>query len=313
MGRIDFPLPFKSLRTITGGDGRAYLVGAMFTTGYSGKAERLAASCEKLGLAYALHEVPTVHRSISIHGTHDLSFTKANFIHHLLTTHNKPILYLDADCEFVSEPDLVSELVKSRCDFAVYNLLADDYTDCFVPIDRSISYHGPPTISNRFYRYETSVDWFTTSQLFACGCVQFYRNSYAARALLSRWHRTVATFPDSADDQCLDFTFNNLGRRSWLSWRLKVVWLPRSYARCSWWIYAEPVINHADYPHPNSNFREIDDPKGRRWYYPSLMEKKKVDCPLPRNCIIDTEQRMLCKVVDGQIVPIERTEQPLWL
>jgi hypothetical protein len=307
-----FPLPFKSLSVVSGGQDGLYVVGAMFTSGYSEKAKRLATSCEKFGLRYVLHEVPAVHRSISINGTENLSFTKANFVRHLLDEHNKPVLYLDADCEIMSKPDLIGELVQRGCDFATYNWFADECTDRFLPLELSICADNPP-IGNRFYRFAGSVDWFTTSQLCCSGLVQLYRNSYAARALLSRWHRTIATFPGCADDQCLDFVFNNLGRRSWLSWWLKVAWLPKPYARVSWWIYAKPIINHQDCPQPSSNFKEITDLRGRKRHYRSLMEKRKVVRLFPRDCIIDTEQHKVCKLVDGQLVPIEATDQTFWL
>lgn len=127
-----FPLPFKSNRSLTGGRGGAYLVGSMFTASYSQKAARLAASCEKFGLSFEIHEVPTIHRSISPAGTDDLSYTKPNFIRHLIASHRKPVLYVDADCEFVADPVAISCLVDERCDFAVYNWCADDCTDQFL-------------------------------------------------------------------------------------------------------------------------------------------------------------------------------------
>src|SRR5690242_5422255 len=94
-----FPIPFKSLRTLTGGgDERSFVVAAMFTAAYQPQAERLAASCTRYGLSYVLHEVAAVHRSISSGGTDDPAYTNANFIHSLLTKHRKPVLFLDADC-----------------------------------------------------------------------------------------------------------------------------------------------------------------------------------------------------------------------
>jgi hypothetical protein len=158
------------------------------------------------------------------------------------------------------------------------------------------------------------VDYYSTSQLQCSGLTQFYRNSLSARAFLGRWHRAVAAFPGSADDQCLDFAYNNLPRSSWLSWTLKARWLPKAYARYAFWIYAEPVINHPDFPAWNyANFRPIEDPRGRQVRYPSLMERKKAIARLPRNCIIDTEQRKLCKLIDGKIVPIGPTEENFWV
>jgi hypothetical protein len=272
-------------------------------------AAKLAASCERFSLPYALHEVPTVHRSISVHGSADLSFTKANFIHHLLQTHKKPVLYLDADCEFSSQPDLITDLDQSGCDFAIYNWLTGEYSDKFIPIDLA----NPPSSMGRYYRFAGSCDLYSTTQLSCSGAVQFYRNSRAARALLSKWHQTVATFPGCADDHCLDFTYNNLGRRSWLFWLLKSRWLPKAYVRYAFWIYVEPVINHRDFPAPNFDFVPIKDPAGRQRYYRSLM-KNRIAVPLfPRDCIIDTERQLVCKLVADQLVPVRPAGQTFWL
>src|SRR5437868_2904904 len=102
----EFPLTFSPLRTLSGGRAGAFIVAAMFTPNYAAKAKRLIASCEKFALPYAVHEVPAVHRSISSRGVSNPAYTKANFIHHLLTEHQKPVVYVDADCEFMAAPDL---------------------------------------------------------------------------------------------------------------------------------------------------------------------------------------------------------------
>jgi hypothetical protein len=308
-----FPIPFKSLRTINGGKAGSYVIAAMFTPSYSKKADRLVASCEKLGLPYVIHEVPTVHQSISSRGTDDLSYTKANFIRHQLTIHKKPILYVDSDCEFVSQPELIDQLVRSGCDFAIYNGFANERTDRYLPIELSLSPNEQP-IKNRFYRFAGGEHWYSKTQLVCSGCVQFYGNSLAARALLSRWHRTVAAFSDRADDSCMDFVFNNLRRLSWLSWLLKVHWLPKSYARYAIWIYAKPIIDHPDLPSP-STFNSLKGrcPKGRKRFYHSLMEPRNPFSRFPPNSIIDTEQQMVCKLLDGQLVPIEPLDKNFWL
>jgi hypothetical protein len=306
-----FPLPFNSLRALTGEGNCAFIVGVMFTASYSAKAARLAASCEKFSLPYIMHEVPTVHSSISIRGSTDLTFTKANFIYHLLRKHNKPVLYLDADCEFISQPDLITDLVNLRFDFAIYNWLSDEYNDCFVRINSARDTASPT--KNRFFRNAGSINAYSTTQLLCSGAVQFYRNSTATRALLSRWHQTVARFPGCADDHCLDFTYNNLTRRSWLYWSLKARWLPIAYARCPYWIYVEPVINHPELPAPDSDFIAITDPGGRGRFYPALFGQKDVTRLFPPDCIIDVEKRLVCKLIDGEIVPIEATSQTFWV
>lgn len=296
-----------------GGNAGPYVVGAMFTDAYRKDAERLAASCEKFGLQYAIHEVPTVHRSISPRGSEDLSFTKANFIHHLLAVHSKPILYVDADCEFVSEPVLMDELVRSCCDFAVYNWLADEHTDTFYPVELGVGPDGPP-IKNRFYRFNHSCDWYTTSELMCSGAVQFYASSDAARLLLSEWHHTIAAFPASADDVCLSFTFNNLGARSDA---LKVHWLPKAYLRCCWWIYVKPVINHPATPLQRKPtepyFADINDPAGRKTLYLSSAEVRTGNRLFPRDCIIDTERGVVGKIVGDQLVTLKVTDQRFWI
>ena len=307
-----FPIPFKSLRTISGGESKSYVIGSMFTAAYQAKAERLAASCARYGLPYVLHEVPAVHRSISGRGTDDLSFTKANFIHYLLAAHKKPVLYLDADCEFMGQPEFLDQLVSTRCDFAIYNWFADEITDCFIPIKVGPDVSGPVN-SNRFYRFLGREAYFTTTQLKCNGLVQFYGNSIAARTLLRRWHETIVTFAGCTDDSALSFTFNNITKRSWLWWRLKARWLPKSYARISWWIYEKPIINHADLPTKSVSFTKIDDPKGRKQFYPSLMTVRTPAELYPQDCIIDAEQHMLCKLDDGRPVPFAPTDQSFWL
>jgi hypothetical protein len=295
---------------MTGGTEGPYIVGAMFTESYAEKAERLAASCQRFRLPYAIYEVPEIHRSINICGGDNLALTKANFIHHLLDVHNKPILYLDADCEFVAEPDLVTELVKSGYDFAIYNWLADEHTDTFVAVELGIGADGPP-IKNRFFRFLGSIDWYAPNQLLGSGCVQFYGNTDGARHLLSQWHQTITAFPGTADDECLSFTFNNLGPRKST---LKVQWLSKAYARISWWIYVKPVINHEGKPQRGASFVKFEafDTGECKIWYPAAAELKRVERLFPTDCIIDTERRVLAKIVGDQLVTICTTDQEFW-
>ena len=306
-----FPLPFNSLRQISRDGEGPYIVGAMFTASYAQKAERLVASCERFGLPYAIHEVQAVHQSIHSLGVDDLAYTKANFIHHLMVTHRKPVLYVDVDCEFVAEPHFISELVGSGCDFAIYNWLADEYTDAFIPIELGVGPDGPPT-KNRFFRYFRGIDWFSTTQLVCSGCVQFYGNSAAARQMLSEWHGTIAIFPGTADDECLTFAFNN---RTPPPATLNVRWLPKAYARISWWIYEKPVINHGDLPQLVSRFKNFNnvDTGERKVWYPSAAELRTVSGPFPRDCIIDAERGVFGKIVGDQLVTIGITDQTFWI
>ena len=309
MSSLDiFPLPFASLRAIRSAHQGPFVIGAMFTPSYWEKAKRLAISCEKFRLPYVLHEVSAVHRSISTHGTPDPSFTKANFIHHLLSEHRKPVLYLDADCEVMDAPEMIDAFAKAECDFAAYNWLADEHTDAFAPVEISLG-NGPP-VKNRFFTFTHCVENFATNQLLCSGPVQFYGYSDAARMLLAEWQKTVTAFPGTADDECLDFTFNNLGLRGNA---LRTRWLPKAYARYSWWIYAKPVINHPDAPNMENNFIQIADPAGRLRFYPDRTEKRNQVRLFPRDCIIDTQKRLVCRMVGNQLIAVSPTDQNFWL
>jgi hypothetical protein len=304
-----FPLPFPSLGVLRGGKDGAYLVCSMFTQGYDHLARRLAASCDSFGLQYEMHQVSTVHRSISGRDEGDVACTKANFIRHMLAQQRKPVLYVDADCEFLSAPVLIDELVRTRRDFAIYNWCADPANERFVPME--VQHDGNPT-QGRFYRCTGTVTSLTNDQLICSGLVQFYGNSPAARALLRKWHQTIVRYPGCADDLALDFTFNNLSKLSWIRLLLRPFWLPQSYARIAWWIFAEPVINHAQIPCTNSTFVEIEHPTRQR-FYRSAARLRDGSRPFFHNCVVDTKQGLICEVVDGKLVRVGETKDKVWL
>jgi hypothetical protein len=289
-----------------------YLVAAMFTDGYSEKAERLARSCREHGLPHLICQVPQVHRSISPKGGTDLRFTKANFIHSLLDAHNRPVLYVDADC-FISEfPAKIEALVRRGYDFAIYNWLAEEHTESYVPVEVTLNVGGKmQTFANRFYRFSHRIDYYTLDQLICSGATQLYNNTREARNLLRRWHEVILMYPESADDQCLDYAFNNPTGSGPTA---KAGWLPKAYARYAWWIYERPVINHPDMPYQGDAFRPIPDSSHGKRFYPERAELRKVEYYFPRDCLIDTERRMLIKGHDGQLIPPwQPITRQLWL
>jgi hypothetical protein len=306
---MTFPLPFRPLAGLRGGKNASYVIVGMFTGHYRAGAERLAASCERFGLAYELHEVPMVHRSISVRGTDDLSFTKANFIAHMLAAHAKPVLYIDADCEILSPPTLIDELVQSGHDFAIYNWCAGAANEMYLPIE--LGGDGAPQTGKRYYR-AGGVPQQSDEQLLCSGCVQFYRPTFAARALLKKWHQAIASMAGCADDMVLDFTFNNLSRWSLLGFFLRPAWLPKAYARIAWWIHDQPVINHPDFPSPISEFKPVTHATRKR-VYDSLMRKRREKGRYPPGCIIDTQEKLICRLVDGQPVRVGEIKETLWL
>ena len=61
-------------------------------------------------------------------------YTKANFIRHLLADTESRFCIWTADCESVARPDLIDELLRAGCDFAIHNGCAEECTDRSHPI-----------------------------------------------------------------------------------------------------------------------------------------------------------------------------------
>jgi hypothetical protein len=285
---------------------RPFLVAAMCTADYADRGRRLAASCKAVGVPYVIYEVPSVHRSISRRGTHDDAYAKSNFIRFLLDEYRRPILYVDADCVFASYPSLIERIAGVGSDFAIYNWLADEHTDCFVPVEMRTP--SGDIDRRRFYRFSHAVDYFAPDQLICSGAVQFYADSAPARRLLERWWETIRRFPDAADDPCLDFAFNNFGLEAGVT----PSWLPKAYARYAWWIYAKPVIDHPELPN-GGEFAEISETEGRKRFYPERAEVRTTIRLFPRDSIVDTAERMILRLADGRLLPTGPTDQNFWV
>lgn len=279
-----------------GGDPSApFIVCAMFTPGHRAKARRLAASLEALGLAHAIFEVPQIHRSISAGGGHDLTFSKPRFIRFALETFGKPVLYVDADVIFRKSPDRIAALCENDCDFAVYNWLADPMNDAWRP--------EPGTSLWKFF---FSVDVASDSQLMSSGAVQLWRGSAAAFALLEDWERSLIRHPRSEDDHCLDFAYNH-GDRS----ALKPAWLPKEYARYAFWIYADPVIDHPEFPAPVTGaFESLGAARFVREKFVRAAKQQ----PFPRDAVVDAKAgQLLQQRPDGGFAPTGPLPLPLFL
>lgn len=258
-----------------GGEG-PFIVCAMFTPAYRAMAERLLASLTRLDLAHALFEVDQVHRSISAKGEGDLSVSKPRFIRYLLERFEKPVLYVDADVVFRRAPKQIASLAKGTCDFAIYNWLADPMNDAWRP--------QPGTPLWRFY---FSVDLTSDNQLMASGAVQFWRRSDAALALLSDWEQALRNHPRSEDDHCLDFAYNHGDRTG-----LRPRWLPKSYCRYAFWIYAQPVIDHPQFPAPASgHYQQLGSERFDR----ARLARAEKEQPFPRDAVVDANAKQLLR------------------
>jgi hypothetical protein len=279
-----------------GGDVSApFVVCAMFTRDYRGKAERLAASLDALGLAHAIFEVPQVHRSISAAGGAELDFSKPRFLRFALERFGKPVLYVDADVIFRKNPEALASLCASECDFAVYNWLADPMNDAWRPEP------GTP-----LWKFFFSVDLASESQLMSSGAVQFWKGTDAALTLLKDWEQSLVRHPRSEDDHCLDFAYNHGDRTG-----LNPAWLAKEYARYAFWIYADPVIDHPEFPAPLTG---VFESLGSARFVREKIARAQKQQAFPRDTLVDAQAMQLLKQrPDGGFTPAGPLPLPLFL
>jgi len=279
-----------------GGDVSApFVVCAMFTRDYRGKAERLAASLDAFGLAHAVFEVSQVHRSISAAGGADLDFSKPRFLRFAVERFGKPVLYVDADVIFRKSPEALAPLCAGNCDFAIYNWLADAMNDAWRPEP------GTP-----LWKFFFSVDVASGSQLMSSGAVQFWKGTDAALTLLKDWEQSLVRHPRSEDDHCLDFAYNHGDRTG-----LNPAWLAKEYARYAFWIYADPVIDHPEFPAPLTGAFES---LGSTRFVREKIARAQKQQAIPRDTVVDAQAMQLLKQgPDGGLTPAGPLSLPLFL
>lgn len=287
---------------------QAFVVAGMYTDSHAQKAARLRASCERFGLAHDLRHVSAVHDSISRAGKRDPSLTKARLILEALSRHRRPVLYIDADCVIRSEPVLIAELLAGGAEFAIYNWAADRNTEAYVPA--KVMMQGDTGASGtRYYRFATKTEHYDPSQLHCSGAVQLYADTPGARGLLEAWQRSIEAFPGSADDHCLDYTFNN--RDAALA-GLRVSWLPKEYARYAWWIHVEPVIDHPELAADATHFKPVAGEGGCKQFYFERAERLTNSPAFPPDALIDVQGKRLLHVAGKAVVREESIDREFW-
>jgi hypothetical protein len=291
-------------------DKSTFIVCALFTPNnprYFLCADRLARSCEKYELPFSIYSVPEIHKSLSPSGKDDVTFTKANFIcFNLMRFPGKNILCLDVDMFFVDYPEDIVKVSESSYDFAVYNWLRDEHNETYLPVN------GKLITGDRYsdlYAFSHSVDFLSEEQLLSSGGVQFYRNSVEAKHLLELWQTVISQNPDYADDQCLDYAYNNfiLDLR-----KVKAFWLDKSYIRFPWWPHIKPVILHPELCSVK-NRPQLPETDGRKRYYPEKCQKNMSDLLFPGDWLIDTKEHALLKYVDGRLVDRRPISRDFWI
>lgn len=309
-----FPLPIEGCKLYRDNpeamEGSSFFVCAMLTPGerYYRYANRLADSCEAYRLPYRIYEVPHVHTSINLRGTLDLAYTKANLIAANMQAYpNKNILYLDVDVLFVDYPQRIHEISASEVDLALYNWLNDWHNEAYVPVIDTL---GGKRIVTRCYIYSHHIDLYCPDQLICSGGVQFYRNAPHVMELLKAWQNVVARSPLSADDECLDYAYNN---RDMALDYLRPAWLDKSYLRMPWWPHVKPVILHPGMPSAADNRSPLPPIDNRTRFNPAACRRKRSDLHFPRDYYIDTEKKLLVKIANAGIADIRAIQQEFWV
>jgi hypothetical protein len=275
--------------------GSDFMVCAMFTPDYRHFAERLLESLNRFSLSHALYEVPQIYHSISPKGGDDPEFSKPHFIRNLLEQFQRPVLYCDADLIFRKEPELLTRFCAEGRDFVTYNWLADSMNDAW-----------RPEPDPRLWKFYFRVDLTSQTQLMASGGVQMWQGTPAAFTLLDGWEQSLHRHPRTEDDHCLDFAYN-LGDHS----GLKPAWLTKEYVRLPFWIYADPVIDHPEFPTPITGyFRPLHS---RRFIHADLVRTHKAQ-PFPREATLDVEAgQLLLPGEDGGYIPAGPLPMPVFI
>lgn len=283
-----------------------FVVAAMFTEDIRHIAARLEASLELTNLNYALYQVPSIHRSISTKGNDDIAYCKPNFIHQVMMDLQRPVLYLDADVIVRALPTKILQVARSGADFAIYNWIADLANDAYVPV--RVHVNGGQ-ISNRFYQFSHSIDLYDPGQLICSGAVQYYNSTVGARHILACWLNAIEQYPNVADDELLDYTFNFLVAAE----RAKATWLDKAHCRYPWWIHVRPIIDHPEMPAAGSASRSFSKVAGRERFNATRVKRNPPQGPFPRNCLIDVKEKCLLRMAGQSAVPVGTFENELWL
>jgi hypothetical protein len=283
-----------------------FLVVGVFTPAYQAKADRLMASCRALRLAGVFYRSPLIHNSVSPTGVADPAFTKPRFISQALETFGKPVLYLDADMVVKERPELFRTF-PAKVDLAIYNWFGDRASDAWQPMEVTLP---DGTLSGkRFWRLRNCIDYHDPAQLLASGATQFWNRTRPALELLEAWRQVLADFPGTADDECLDFAFNNRVNAG-----LRTHWLEKKYARYPWWPHVKPVIDHPDDVTALADRTTLAPVDERRRHYLERMET--ISPPanaLPRWAVLDLEKRLVLRVENGRFAVIGDLTQRFWV
>jgi hypothetical protein len=305
----EFPLPMRDMwiyrEDISSVSQNTFVVCAFFTPNeirYYKFAQRLLTSCNEFSLPCCVYQIPEIHKSISLNGCDDLAFTKANFIaYNMARFPDKNVLYLDVDVLFVDYPERIADISGTGYDFAIYNWLSDRENAGYFPIFKEV---GGKSIATEQYAPTLFYPYYCPDQLRCSGGVQFYRNCSSIKNFLKSWLNVIAQCPDAADDECLDYTYNNLDTTSI---ELHPVWLDKSYLRLPQWPHIKPVILHPGFAKDSKRIHV------RNSFYPERCQKRAPIYPFPLGYVLDTRNKLLLRSDDSGVIDIQKIDQDLWI
>ncbi|MCK6372370.1 MAG: hypothetical protein L6Q83_13800 [Gammaproteobacteria bacterium] len=277
--------------------------------GYERYARRLAASCRHFALPYSIWLIPVIHHSISLRGSADIGCSKPSFIRACLDRlGGAAVLYVDVDMIVAARPESLFLAQRAGCDFAIYNWLADPDNAAYLPAN------GKPGLADprsSFYVFSHRVGWCSEEQLNCSGATQFYADTAGARKLLERWQDVIAANPRSADDQCLNFAFNNPGVGGA---PVKASWLDKSYARCPWWPHVRPVILHPPVPALGQPFAAVREGAGEHVVHLDRCTPNEKPPLFPTDGGVDVRTGVVFRLsAEGRPQPVGRYLEPFWV
>jgi hypothetical protein len=136
--------------------------------------------------------------------------------------------------------------------------------------------------------------------------VQLWSGTPAAFRLLDGWEQSLQRHPQTEDDHCLDFAYNLSDHTG-----LMPAWLTKEYVRLPFWIYADPVIDHPEFPTPITGYFR---PLGSRRFVHAELKRAKKTQPFPRDATVDAEaSQLLMPDEEGRLVPSGPLPRPVFL
>ena len=240
-------------------------------------------------------------------GGDGIDFSKPNFIRFNLDLFDdRGVLYLDVDMFFAEKPGSIAGGAGKDVDFAVYNWLNDQHNEAYLPVNGRLEKGNR---HSELYRFSHSINFISGEQLICSGGVQYYRNSAAGRRLLGLWLQFIEENPEFADDEGLDYVYNNFMIPQG---DIRPGWLGKSYLRFPWWPHVRPIILHPAL-HPGRERRRIDEIAGKRRFYPERCKRNMTEFVFPADWIIDTRNRLLLRFEDGRLVDEKPIVQDFWI